>query len=75
MLAVFLVARMIVLPLDGLAFAGSTMIDGPVRNGSTVAVDLPDSQRVRDFGAPADRKGLCVFTTLDMCARYQNARP
>ena len=75
LLAIFLVARMIALLLDGCAFAGSAVVDGPTHNGATVAVDLPDSQRVKNFGAPADKKGLCVFATLDMCARYQNVRP
>jgi hypothetical protein len=65
---------MIGLPAD--ATAGSlTTVNAPVHDGSVVAVDLPDSHRVRNFGRPADRKGLCVFAASDMCARYQNVRP
>jgi hypothetical protein len=64
------------LPLPADAIAGSSAtVNGSVHEGSVVAVDLPDSQQVRNFGAPADRKGLCVFATLDMGACYQNVRP
>jgi hypothetical protein len=75
-----LVARLIALPTDGCAFAGSAVLDGPVHDGSVVVVDLPESQRVKNFGVPRTappklQKGLCVFATLDMCARWQNVTP
>lgn len=49
--------------------------------GVEVMIDLPDGliadggQRVRNFGAPRDGLGLCVFASMDMNARYLNATP
>lgn len=55
--------------------------------GVEVTIDLPDGlalvrdkdgkitiapgQRVPNFGAPIDNRGLCVFASLDMAARWQ----
>jgi hypothetical protein len=49
-------------------------VNGPVHEGVEVDVDLPLSQHVKNFGAPADGQGLCVFASLDMAARWHNAR-
>ena len=45
--------------------------------GVEVTIDLPDKlvadggQRVKNFGAPRDNLGLCVFASMDMDARWQ----
>jgi hypothetical protein len=50
-------------------------VNGPVHDGVEVDVDLPLSQHVKNFGAPADGQGLCVFASLDMAARWHRVRP
>jgi hypothetical protein len=46
-------------------------------HGVEVTIDLPNGlvadggQRVKNFGAPRDNKGLCVFASMDMSARWQ----
>lgn len=62
-----LISFLAVLPL----YAGSE-IDGPTHNGVEVSVDLPTQQHVKNIGAPADGKGLCVFASIDMAARWHN---
>jgi hypothetical protein len=52
----------------------SATVNGPVMDGVEVAVDLPLSQHVKNFGAPADGQGLCVFASLDMAARWHRQR-
>jgi hypothetical protein len=47
-------------------------VDGPVHEGVEVVVDLPKEQHVRNFGAPEDGQGLCVFASMDMAARWHH---
>lgn len=49
-------------------------VDGNTHSGTELQIDLPISQHVKNFGAPADDLGLCVFATLDMDARWHNER-
>jgi hypothetical protein len=44
---------------------------GRGNHGEEVTVDLPDSQHLRNTGG-SDGLGLCVFTSIDHAARYQN---
>ena len=57
---------------SGQAWYDSAKIDGPVNDGVEIEVELPISQHVKNFGAPADGKGLCVFASLTMAARWHN---
>ena len=50
----------------------AAVVDGPIHDGVEVQVDLPESQHVRNFGAPRDNLGLCVFASLTMMARWHN---
>lgn len=59
------------LPLKG----DSAVVDGPSHNGVEAIVDLPKEQHVKNFGAPRDGMGLCVFASMDMMARWQHCRP
>jgi hypothetical protein len=47
-------------------------VGGNVHDGVEVQVDLPASRHVRNFGAPADGKGLCVFASMDMAADWHD---
>lgn len=55
--------------------AEGAVVDGPVHDGVEIQVDLPSGQHIRNFGAPADGKGLCVFASMTMAARWHNVRP
>lgn len=58
--------------LSSVAFAGfqpSSSPDGP--NGLRATVDLPTSQHMRNVGG-SDGAGLCVFTSIQHSARWQN---
>lgn len=54
--------------------ADKAEVDGQIHNGVEIEIDLPIEQHVRNFGAPADKLGLCVFASMDMCARWHNVR-
>lgn len=60
--------------LDYLQAADSATVDGNRHMGVELQVDLPFSQHVKNFGAPKDNMGLCVFATMDMDARWHNER-
>lgn len=48
-------------------------VGGPsLDDGTEVTVHLPESQHVKNIGAPADGLGLCVFASMDMAARWHN---
>jgi len=53
-----------------LAFTASPQ---PVMNGVVAAVDLPVSQHMKNTGG-SDGAGLCVFTSVEQAARWQNVR-
>ena len=42
-------------------------------DGTEVAVDLPTTEKKRNTGG-RDGAGLCVFTSIEYCARWQNER-
>jgi len=50
----------------------SSWVDGPSHEGVEVMVDLPPDQHVKNFGAPNDGLGLCVFASMDMAARWHH---
>jgi hypothetical protein len=52
----------------------SAFVAGNVHDGVEIQIDLPNSQHVKNFGAPGDGKGLCVFASMTMCARWHNVR-
>lgn len=51
------------------------VVDGPSHEGVEITVDLPIDQHVRNFGAPKDNLGLCVFASMTMGARWHNVTP
>jgi hypothetical protein len=57
---------------SAMAIWGKTIEGGPVApDGTTVAVDLPVSQREKNVGG-SDGAGLCVFTSIEFAARWQH---
>jgi hypothetical protein len=59
---------------DHRIFADSAEVGGPTYHGVEIEIDLPAAQHIKNFGAPADGKGLCVFASLSMAARWHNLR-
>ncbi len=62
-----------------LASAQSSFINGITHNGESITCDLPGSQQMKNIGSKIptiDRRGnkeyagLCVFTSIEMAARY-----
>lgn len=50
-------------------------VGGPVSaDGVEVQIDLPGDQHLRNVGG-SDGAGLCVFTSIDHSARWQNVQP
>jgi hypothetical protein len=64
--ALFALALALVLPKAWADIGGSTY------NGTEVTIDLPPGQHVKNFGAPKDGSGLCVFASMDMAARWHH---
>lgn len=61
--------------LDSLRYieaSNRAVVDGTSHEGAELQIDLPESQHVKNFGAPKDKMGLCVFASMDMCARWHN---
>lgn len=59
---------------QGLSYGSAAVVDGPIHDGVEIQVDLPKSEHVKNFGAPADGKGLCVFASMTMAARWHHVR-
>jgi hypothetical protein len=47
------------------------VVNGPEHDGRQISTDLPTSQHLRNKGG-SDGAGLCVFTSIDHAARWQN---
>lgn len=55
--------------------SSAAVVDGPVHDGVEITIDLPSEEHVKNFGAPDDNLGLCVFASMTMGARWHNVRP
>lgn len=55
--------------------ADKAEVGGTSHGGVEIQIDLPGLQHVKNFGAPADGKGLCVFASMTMAGRWHNVRP
>lgn len=72
---IYLALFAIIQPALAQSAGDKAVVDGPVHDGVEIACDLPKEQHVKNFGAPADGKGLCVFASMDMLARWHNIVP
>jgi hypothetical protein len=48
-----------------------SFVNGVTQNGVSINCDLPDSQQMKNIGSKVDGAGMCVFTSIEMAARYQ----
>ncbi len=51
--------------------AGPSSVHGPAFDGEEVSCDLPDAQQFKNIGSRKDGAGMCVFTSIEMAARWQ----
>jgi hypothetical protein len=54
--------------------SSGAVVDGPIHEGVEIDIDLPSSEHVKNFGAPKDNLGLCVFASMNMAAHWHNVR-
>lgn len=52
---------------------GYPLLDGPTHQGIEVQCDLPPALRLKNIGG-TDGAGLCVFTSINHAARFQNEK-
>lgn len=50
----------------------SSWIAGAVYDGVSITCDLDDEQQMKNIGSRLDGAGMCVFTSIEHAARYQN---
>lgn len=49
----------------------TSWIAGASYDGVSVTCDLPDDQQMKNIGSKLDGAGMCVFTSIEVAARYQ----
>lgn len=49
----------------------SSWVNGPAHDGESITCDLPNSQQMKNIGSKLDNAGMCVFSAVEMAARYQ----
>ena len=69
-----LLASMCSAGYDYRALAEKAVVGGTSYEGVELQIDLPISEHVRNIEAPLDKKGCCVFASMDMGARWHNVR-
>ncbi len=58
-------------PKAGSAIGGRELVKCTQYKGLTLTCDLPASQQMQNIGSKVDGSGMCVFTSVEMAARYQ----
>lgn len=53
------------------AFGQSSTVNGPSKDGEEVACDYPAAEWMPNIGSRLDGAGMCVFTSVEMSARWQ----
>ncbi len=51
--------------------AGQSVVAGRSHDGEDIQCDLPGAQQMRNVGSKLDGAGMCVFTSIEMAARWQ----
>jgi hypothetical protein len=64
------ICAFLVLFTPSVLFAQSSFINGLTHNGENITCDLPYSQQMKNIGSKLDGSGMCVFTSIEMAARY-----
>jgi hypothetical protein len=50
---------------------GKSWVNGLTHEGVNISVDLPEKEHIRNIGSKLDGAGMCVFSSIEMSARYQ----
>lgn len=51
---------------------GSSFIGGRTQDGEVLTVDLPGDYHIKNIGSLVDGYGMCVMSSIEMAAKYQN---
>lgn len=54
----------------GAATPSKSFINGLTNDGVNITCDLPAAQQMKNIGSKLDDAGMCVFTAIEMAARY-----
>lgn len=64
-------ALALIAPVAAGQLTGSSQIAGPSHDGQEITCDLPPQEQFKNVGSKKDGAGMCVFTSIEMAARYQ----
>ena len=48
-----------------------SVVNGVTMEGDSITADLPESEHIKNIGSRLDGAGMCVFSSIEMAARYQ----
>lgn len=49
----------------------SSWVNGVTHDGESITCDLPNEEHIRNIGSKIDGSGMCVYSSIEMAARYQ----
>ena len=52
-------------------FGGPSSVGGRTKDGAELTCDLPGRDHIRNIGSKLDGAGMCVFSAIEMAARWQ----
>jgi hypothetical protein len=55
--------------------AQTSFVNGVTSHGESIQCDLPLGQQIKNIGSRRDGAGMCVMSSIEMAARYQNLTP
>lgn len=70
-LALLLLGLFVVATLHARQPVKTSWIAPAIYDGVTISCDLPDDQQMKNIGSKIDGAGMCVFTSIEVSARYQ----
>jgi hypothetical protein len=68
--ALFVVLAASLAVVNGQGRSSSSVVDGRSHGGEQLSCDLPGSQQFKNIGSHLDGAGMCVFTSIEMAARW-----
>ena len=67
----FSIVVLALLSSDGTGQSSKSWINGYFHGSESITCDLPNDQQMRNIGSKLDGQGMCVFSAVEMAARYQ----
>src|SRR4051812_18534744 len=68
------IAILLLLAVPSLSYAqlDKSWVNSVTDKGVSITCDLPESQQMKNIGSRVDGAGMCVMSSIEMAARYQN---